>query len=161
MLYTIEKKTSPSHDLEIFSSFVCPRTTVWTREERKIFILERIFRLMGMKNSFTVQNKCGNFGFYPKVMCTTKSVWDRWVILECLDTKIIMTNLFMTTVSVDCCTSVRIWDRIQLIFELAAFIYHKTTIFVITWFLLVTAQLMEFRGKWSTDSSSLTQKTSK
>ena len=36
------------------------------------------------------QKKCGNFGFHPRVMCTAKSAWDRWVILECLNTKIIM-----------------------------------------------------------------------
>jgi hypothetical protein len=32
--------------------------------------------------------------FYPRVMCTTKSVWDRSVILERLAVKIIMGNLF-------------------------------------------------------------------
>ena len=91
-------------------------------------------------NSF--KNKCGNFGFYPKVMCTTKSVWDRWFILECLDTKTIMRNLFyehnlswLLLIRKDLgLSTAHIWTRRLHL--------HKTTIFQLTWFSLVTVQLM-------------------
>ena len=99
---------------------------------------------------------------YPRVMCTSKSELDRWVILEYVDIKIILGNLsYKLFISVDYWSINRAWRRIKLKFELFALIYLEEVVFPITWFLLVTAQPIVFRGKWSTDSSSPPQKTSK
>jgi len=98
---------------------------------------------------------------YPRVLCTSKSEWDKSVTLECLDIKICLANLFYKSLnSIAYCTTSRTWERIQLRFELFTFIYPRKVVFPITWFLLVTVQPIGFRGKWSSDSSSPPQKTS-
>ena len=68
------------------------------RDCARIFLLRNTLtrknnRIMSSRsfNSHYRMNKCGNRGFYPRVMCTTKSVE---VILKCLDTKVIMRNIF-------------------------------------------------------------------
>ena len=97
----------------------------------------------------------------PRVMCTSKSESDRWIILECVDIKIIPANLVYThLISIGYCSTNRIWRQIQLRFELFTLIYPKKLVFPITWFLLVTVQPMGLRDEWSTDSSSPSQKTS-
>ena len=185
-------------------------------------------------------------------MCTSKSEWDRWVVLECGDIKIILVNIiYKHLISIGYCSTNRIWgwtlscpldmiypflsyaclflshsshmsfssspipfpsltffvilsgrvcvgsrcmherrrwkrqiyivlflcvwgcviifspydfvfdgqiksltSQTQRRFELFTLIYPKKVVFPITWFLLVTAQPMGFRGEWNIDSSS-------
>ena len=98
----------------------------------------------------------------PRVMCTSKSESDESAILECVDIKIILGNLpSKLLISIGYCQINRTWARIQFKFQLFPLIYPKKVVFPITSFLLVTAQPIVFRWKWSTDSSSPPQKTSK
>ena len=46
----------------------------------------------------------------PRVMCTSKSEWDRWVVLEYGDIKIILANLiYKHLISIGYCSTNRIW----------------------------------------------------
>ena len=105
--------------------------------------------------SQNTENKCGNFGFYPKVMCTAKSVRDRWVILECLDIKIIVTNLFYGHgFSWLLLTQKDLKSNTARILTLP-FVYSQAFILLKTWFLSVTAQTMGFRGSKSPSNISM------
>ncbi|CAF5006874.1 unnamed protein product [Rotaria magnacalcarata] len=38
--------------------------------------VKHIYEIAKVKIQVTFLNKCGNFGFHPRVMCTAKSAWD-------------------------------------------------------------------------------------